>query len=205
MTGMKRRAFLAGRRRVMAMLAASALLERRCVRAAVKMAAATLLSGVGAVPLAAQPAQAAPRPASVEDRMAGFLAAVQRGPLDSLSSYFPRSGDFTYERQSHERQGARRGVWRFPASAAHQAITRGPLLDILTINVEAQPVGAFAHQLMHRGSRWRRVRGTRFVPADAAESSALYVQWRREDGEWVISSIGDESFGEGVPLPSWCC
>ncbi|HEX8244638.1 MAG TPA: hypothetical protein VF541_14125 [Longimicrobium sp.] len=80
------------------------------------------------------------------------------------------------------------------------------------IQVEGQPIGRFAHQVMMRDRgpsspgplRWRRVRGNRFVPVGDPNSAGFFVEWRREGGRWVVSAFGDESFGEG-PLPPWCC
>lgn len=42
--------------------------------------------------------------------------------------------------------------------------------------------------------RWRRVRGNRFVPPGAPDRSPVFVEWRRENGEWVISAFGDERY-----------
>jgi hypothetical protein len=36
------------------------------------------------------------------------------------------------------------------------------------------------------------VRGNRFVPPGASARSPVFVEWRREGGEWVISRFGDE-------------
>ena len=47
---------------------------------------------------------------------------------------------------------------------------------------------------------WRRVRGTRFVPPGEPASSPVFVEWRREDGRWVVSSFGDAS-GYAAPFP----
>jgi hypothetical protein len=97
------------------------------------------------------------------------------------------------------------GTWRFPA-ADFRAAYRGLLNDMLIGHVEGNRVGSLSHQLRFRGSLWRRVRGNRFVPPDGPDSSPIYVQWRRdEDGRWVVSVIGDESYSGDAPLPSWCC
>jgi hypothetical protein len=72
------------------------------------------------------------------------------------------------------------------------------------IQVESQPIGLFAHQVMHRGTGWRRVRGNRFVPPGASASSAIFVEWRREGDRWVVSAFGDETFPSGK-TPPWCC
>ena len=77
--------------------------------------------------------------------------------------------------------------------------------EVSGLDVEAQPIGRLSHQVMHRGTGWRRVRGgSRFVPRDAPDDSPLFVEWRREGGTWVVSAVGDESFHD-VPLPAWCC
>ena len=39
---------------------------------------------------------------------------------------------------------------------------------------------------------WRRVGRARFVPPEASAWSRVYVQWRREDGAWVVDAIADE-------------
>lgn len=52
---------------------------------------------------------------------------------------------------------------------------------------------------------WRRAGRTRFVPPDAKPGSKrVFVEWRLEDGRWVVSSYGDEAYEEprllGVPV-----
>lgn len=54
------------------------------------------------------------------------------------------------------------------------------------------------HVKMHR-EPWRRVRGNRFVPPGEPDDSPTFVQWRREDGRWVVSSFGDRSHYVHVP------
>lgn len=134
-----------------------------------------------------------------------FLDAVRDGHLDRAIAFFPRSGHVTHVETHHDSAGARVGVWRLPASQARESPREGYFSDLLGISYEGESVGSFAHQVMMRGTGWRRARGTRFVPAGAADTSALFVEWRREDGAWVVSTIGDESFGGGAPLPRWCC
>ncbi|HEX2205154.1 MAG TPA: hypothetical protein VHG91_17715 [Longimicrobium sp.] len=139
----------------------------------------------------------------LDQRMHAFLQAVGQS-ADSAAAYFPSGGDWTYAHTSHRDDGDRVEVWRFPASQAQQAIRRGPLRRVFSIDYHAQPVGLFAHQVMHRGTEWRRVRGNRYVPPGASASSPVFVEWRREGDAWVVSSLGDESFPNGR-LPSWCC
>ena len=40
-------------------------------------------------------------------------------------------------------------------------------------------------------SGWRRVGASRFVPPGEADASPTFVEWRREDGRWVVASFGD--------------
>jgi hypothetical protein len=111
----------------------------------------------------------------------------------------------------HAASGDRVQAWRFPAADAPRAL-QGPLGPSFHISVESQPIGLFAHQVMERTRgpevrtplRWRRVRGSRMVPAGEPVTAGFFVEWRREDGAWVISSFGDESF-HGVARPWWCC
>jgi hypothetical protein len=158
-------------------------------------------------PSAAQPADtvAATDASALQPRMSAFLRAVRRTNADSIATFFPRTGDWTYVHTAHERDRARVGVRRFGGAEALAAIRlRGPLWASFEIQVESQLIGLFAHQVMHRGTAWRRVRGNRFVPPDAPASSPIFVEWRREGDRWVVSAFGDESFPSGK-TPPWCC
>jgi hypothetical protein len=165
--------------------------------------AALLLAALWTVPGAAQ----APPPAgeaSLETRMHAFLTGITRVGEDSAAAFFPRSGHFTWVETTHYVDRDVVGTWRFPA-ADFRAAYRDLLNDMLTGHVEGNRVGSFSHQLQIRRPRWRRAPGNRFVPADAPDSSPIFVQWRREDGRWVVSVIGDESYNGEAPLPAWCC
>jgi hypothetical protein len=142
--------------------------------------------------------------ASLEVRMRTFLTWQAREFVDSAAAFFPRSGGFTWVQTTHLEERDVVGTWRF-RGADFRAAYHGPLNDVLTVDSHGQRVGSFSHQLQFRRAPWRRVRGNRFVPADAPDSSPVFVQWRREDGRWVVSVIGDESFHGEAPLPSWCC
>jgi len=143
--------------------------------------------------------------ATLEDRTGAFLRAVRRTDADSIAAFFPRAGDWTYVHTAHHRDGERVGVRRFRGSESLAAIQlRGPVWASFEIQYESQPIGLFAHQVMHRGTAWRRVRGNRFVPPGASASSAIFVEWRREGDRWVVSAFGDESFPSGR-TPPWCC
>jgi hypothetical protein len=129
---------------------------------------------------------------------------VNQDRPDALPTFFPRTGTFTYYHTAHESTGDRPGVWRFAGAEAGSVLRRRPLSGVFSINVEAQPIGLFAHQVMHRGTKWRRVSPTRFVPPGAPASSPTFVEWRQENGTWVIAAFGDESFPNGQ-TPAWCC
>ncbi|HYR09286.1 MAG TPA: hypothetical protein VEQ60_15990 [Longimicrobium sp.] len=158
-----------------------------------------------AVPGAAQ-APTPPGEASLRARMDAFLNLYALEHEDTAAAFFPRSGDFTWVETTHLADGEVVGIWRFPA-ADFRAAFRGPLMeeDVLVVDYHGHRVGAFSHQVRIRRPRWRRAPGNRFVPADAPDSSPIFVQWRREDGRWVVSVIGDESYTGDAPLPAWCC
>jgi hypothetical protein len=137
-------------------------------------------------------------------RMDQFLRAVQSGHIDSVVAFFPRRGDWTYQRTRHARDGRQVGHWTFGSEDTPRAIRSGPLESSFTMNYEGQPVGSLVHQLKLRRGRWRQLPGSRFVPPGAGTTSDTFVSWRREDGAWVISTIADELYS-GAKLPPWCC
>jgi hypothetical protein len=141
---------------------------------------------------------------TLEARMQAFLEAVSRHDRREIANYFPRSGEFTYFHTVHEPNGSRAAEHRFQGREAANLIESGPLWTSFDVQVEDQPIGLFAHQVMLRGAAWKRVSETRFVPNDADAASAIFVEWRRERSRWVVSSFGDERF-TADPLPSWCC
>lgn len=164
---------------------------------------ALLALTLSAAPTAVQ-AQPAEGEASLQARMDAFLTDDVRKDEDSAAAFFPRAGDFAWVNTIHWRSGDRVGIWRFPA-AEFRAVYEGPLHDVLTVDHHGQRVGSFSHQIRIRRPPWRQAPGNRFVPADEPDSSPIYVQWRRdEDGRWVVSAIGDETYRDG-PLPAWCC
>ncbi|HYW12470.1 MAG TPA: hypothetical protein VE871_10935 [Longimicrobium sp.] len=172
---------------------------------------AALLLGAALAAGATRPAAAQedPRPQCTEQRhdtLEGrhclFLHALGRS---AVLAFLPGTGTFTYVHTTHGPSGATEGMWRFAAAdAVRAARIGGPLQWVFHLNFEGQPIGRLSHQVMHRGTGWRRVRGDRFVPRDAPDDSPLFVQWRREGGTWVVAAVGDESFRD-VPHPPWCC
>lgn len=140
----------------------------------------------------------------LDGRVQAFIAAVDTLGPDGLVSFFPRSGIFTYRRTVYTPEGRRLGTWRFSASDVRAAL-EGPLSSSFDIQIESQPIGLFEHQVKMRSGEWHRVNGNRFVPPGADASSAIYIEWRIEGANWVISEFGDEVYTTGVALPRWCC
>ena len=127
----------------------------------------------------------------LESRNEAFLRAMARAPNDSLAAFFPRRGDWTWTQVT---EGAppwhRPTVWRFAAPETLQTILRsGSVCEAFS-----GFMGTYGNDLLMRteadGTRWRRVAGNRFVPPGESARSPMFVQWRREDGRWVVSAFG---------------
>jgi hypothetical protein len=123
----------------------------------------------------------------LESRNEAFLRAVKDAPRDSVAAFFPRRGDWTWTQVVEGAPPGRRStVWRFAATET-----------LRTIRPHG-PVCASFRQLEMRieedGTRWRRVAGNRFVPPRESTRSPVFVQWRREDGRWVVSAFGDATY-----------
>jgi len=119
-----------------------------------------------------------------------------RGLGGEVRGYFPTRGEWTWVVTTHHRGGPDRvGVWRFPTAQTDSAIESGPLCDSFHAGDYAVLGTLIAPGIDLRGDgEWRRVRGTRFVPDGAPAGSPVFVEWRREDGRWVISSFGGEGW-----------
>jgi len=92
----------------------------------------------------------------------------------------------------------RTGVWRFTGGGeTFRAITMdGPVCD--SFDHPRGEVGPYEGRfgmraLAAEGRPWRRVRGNRFVPPGETDDSEVFVEWRREDGRWVVSVFGEEA------------
>ena len=86
-------------------------------------------------------------------------------------------------------------VHRIPAEQTATAIARP---DGLYCHSFHQGDGmAYGSLVWYSSSGWRRVSPTRFEPLDPDPEWNVFVDWRREDGRWVVSAIGQE--GEHVP------
>lgn len=137
--------------------------------------------------------------AGLGGRMQAFLREVEERPNTGLVAFFPRRGDWTWVQTLRDERGggSRTGIWRFPGAETQRAIgVGGPVCDSFDQGGgESGPwEGRLGMQAMLSRGPWRRVRGTRFVPPGADERSPVWVEWRREDGEWVVSAFGDENF-----------
>jgi hypothetical protein len=129
---------------------------------------------------------------------------VADSPNDGLVPFFPSRGDWSWVRTMRNAPGGDRAdVWRFGAAETRRAIGEGgPVCRTLdTGGGEIGPVSGtlgFATWVQfwrNEGRRpWRRARGTRFVPPGAPIRSPVFVEWRREDGRWVVSALGDEDY-----------
>jgi hypothetical protein len=156
---------------------------------------------IAALPLGAQTESRAPAAAGAPlgARMEAFLREVEESPNTGLGAYFPRRGDWTWVQTLRDDGGGpeRTGIWRFPAAETQRAIgADGPVCDSFHEGGGGSGPweGRFGMYARFHEGRWRRVRGNRFVPPGAGASSRWFVEWRREDGQWVVSAFGDESF-----------
>lgn len=109
-------------------------------------------------------------------------------PADS-HAFFPARGDWSWVETTRYPDGTTRvGVRRFPAGETVAAL-EGPVCDELH-SADAVKVGTIAEYAHDGRERWRRGGATRFVPPGRRASFPVFVEWRREDGRWVISSLG---------------
>jgi hypothetical protein len=127
----------------------------------------------------------------LESRNEAFLRAVRRAPDDSVAAFFPRRGDWTWTRVT---EGAPPGhppaVWRFAAPETLRTVWRhGPVCNSFR-GFEGYLGNELEMRIEADGTRWRRVAGNRFVPPGESARSPMFVQWRREDGRWVVSAFG---------------
>lgn len=140
----------------------------------------------------------------LDQRVSGFLSTVRTQHGQRIAGFFPTTGEFTYVHTLHRDGADSVTTRRLPSSLASQAIVGGALRASFGIDHHGQPIGLFTHQVILRGTRWRRVSPTRFVPPNAEASSPIFVEWRKEADVWVVSAIGDETFTRR-PFPDWCC
>jgi hypothetical protein len=142
-------------------------------------------------------------PAALARQNERFLAAVRAVATPrELVGFFPKRGEITYRHSVHSDSGTTIRVRSFPAAGIPAAL-EDSLWAVFTVQIEAQPIGLFAHQLALRGPDWVYIGRHRFAPPGSNSCTPIYVEWRLEDGRWVISAVADESFSDA--LPGWCC
>lgn len=165
------------------------------MRLSATMAAAALL--LASPPLRAQAKDTMPgtRPGWSVDRA---MRVFRRDFDERAEAFFPRRGTWDYVTRTRDHTGAvHRGIHRFPAGQTDAAID-GPLCEEFK-HGEISVMGSLAWYAVETETRWRRVSATRFQPRKPEEESTVFVDWRREDGRWVIAAIG--SLSSYVPPP----
>lgn len=158
--------------------------------------ACILLLAFTAPSLDAQPARD-----GLSARMNAFLAALEEYPRDTLLHFLPRRGEWTWVLTTGQGGRPERvGLWRFRRDDLLAAIEYpGPLCESFSPGGDAITLGTLMYNVREHPGRWRRVAGNRFVPPGASARSPVFVQWRREDGRWVLHAYGDER-RTGPPL-----
>jgi len=131
---------------------------------------------------------------SPREAMRGFLDAVAYHSDVPAIAFFPREHEWTWVHTVHLYTGkVAVGTWRFRASETERVIYDcGPARLSFYRSKEGQPEGLSA-EVEDDPPVWREVGRNRFVPPGRSSSSPVFVEWRRENGRWVIASFGDES------------
>ncbi len=157
---------------------------------------ALLLAILAPLPLAAQlPAGTA----TLEGRLNAFFHEVRKESRPGAAAFFPRRGEWSWVKSTPVRDGVRAGVWRFRAAETLPAMSAGgPLCGTFGGHYGVVETRFGMQVRMHR-EPWRRVRDTRFVPRGEPDDSPTFVEWRREDGAWVVSAFGDRPYYEHSP------
>jgi hypothetical protein len=167
-------------------------------------------SAVLAVPLlmaAAVPvgAQDAPSREPLEARMSAFLHAILEEPRERVASFFPTRGAWTLVQTFRDRPETPPGEWRIPAAETLRAISvGGPLCWSFepTIGDVGPFEGAMVMRAMAHPRGWRRVGDRRYVPPGEPAGSPAFVEWRREEGAWVVATVGEEEMYLPPELPT---
>ena len=140
--------------------------------------------------LCAPAAGAQARRETLHGRMNAFLGSLMAEGEMEPHEYFAGRGSWTW----FNTDGGQVGVHRFPSGETRRALeSYCPLRDSFVLQPEGQPMGGLIGHALKNPSGWRRVRGTRFVPPGAPAASPTFIEWRQEDGRWVVSAFGDES------------
>ncbi|HEX6750983.1 MAG TPA: hypothetical protein VF092_27085 [Longimicrobium sp.] len=147
--------------------------------------------------LARPPAGAAQDTTSWASRPGWSLERTMREFVNTLGGsapgYFPSRGEWAWVVTKRYPDGRRHAnVWRFPAAQTDSALGwNGPVCNSFSSGdaVAIETIVSIAYESQQ--SPWRRVGETRFVPPGQPAGSPYWVEWRREDGRWVISAFGE--------------
>ncbi|HEX8395727.1 MAG TPA: hypothetical protein VF665_25465 [Longimicrobium sp.] len=180
-------------------------------RAAFALIVISLLAGSARVDAQHGALPQAAVPPSPRERMEAFHAVLRSegGPLPE--SFFPSRGDWTWVETVHDASGTRVSVWRFPALETEAAMLGcGPVRRSFLYNPQRQPLGSLTTWALRHPRPWLLAGPNRFAPGGLwpdgpngePVAPAAFVEWRLEDGQWVISSFGDERFPAPQPPDS---
>jgi len=141
---------------------------------------------------------------------------------DDPRGFFPTRGEWSRVLTTHYKDAPDQvGVWRIPAAQTDSMMEGYPLCGLFPFGKSAwQSTADDYDRALER--RWRRVSATRFVPPGRPARWPVFVEWRREDGRWVVSALGGEEEHEPrvigrsldeaapeirsplrLPLPAW--
>lgn len=141
--------------------------------------------------LHATPAHAQRRGTSLDERMRDFSRTAREETIDRVLEFFPRGGEWLWVRTVHyPGHSDRMWVRRFRAHLTLHVIDDGGVAcESFLRTAEGGIAGSLMSHLM--SGEWRRVDETRFIAPDAPH---VFVEWRQEDGRWVILAYGDEAY-----------
>ena len=132
--------------------------------------------------------------ASLQERMKAWLDMLRGDSRDSLASFLPARGEVTWVLTTIYRDRPTRvGRWRFSRAQVLEATEDGPLAE--TLSFGGLYSDGLGNRVMREEGGWRRVSRTRFVPPGDPAGSPWFVEWRLEDGRWVLSQVGDQRHG----------
>jgi hypothetical protein len=137
--------------------------------------------------------------------MQAFTETASTEPAESLVDFFPRRGTWTWVQTVHyPGRPDHVRIRRFTPAETLRAIDTGGVACESFMRTGGTGIAGVLMSELGSGP-WRRVGRTRFVPRDAKPGSRrVFVEWRLEDGRWVVSSYGDEAYEEprllGVPV-----
>ncbi|HEX6750984.1 MAG TPA: hypothetical protein VF092_27090 [Longimicrobium sp.] len=156
---------------------------------------------IATTPAAAQEAHSAASLRALDARMQELLATLDDpdfdGEVDEFVPFFPRQGEFAQVVTTHLRRGGDSVAIHRYRTAELPSATKpgGPLC--WSFDPGGGEVGRVMDEIpadwFDPRRPWRRVRATRFVPPLRGAGSPVFVEWKIEDGRWVVSAFGEEA------------